>query len=179
MIATLFAVLAAWLAGCGGPTFIVQQYPGPPQPTERVAIIRIPGGIGPEIVSLDGEPLQTVPDQGTRLHIEVLPGTHEAQLVDPESKLPIVARFVAEPGKVYRVVLGGAPLGGTALPQPGPSAVVYEVDRDSDAPIRIAAPPPAPPAPAPAPPGTGPSPPSSDAGAAPARADAQSDVSMI
>jgi hypothetical protein len=58
-------------------------------------------------------------------------------------------RFLAEPGKVYRMVVRVAPL--EISPGGGLGAYAYEVDRDSDAEIRPAAyPPEAPPAPAPA-----------------------------
>jgi hypothetical protein len=116
------------LAHCGGPTFVVQQYAGPPQPQETIAVIRVDAA-GPELVSLDGEPLRGAVEKGTRLHIEVLPGVHEAEVAAPERGMRFAAsvRFVADPGKVYRFDVAS-----TGTP-PDWVASVYEVDRSTDA----------------------------------------------
>src|SRR5262245_33049143 len=101
---------AAWLAvsvaGCGGPTFVVQPYAGPPRPSDTIAVIRVNGG-GPSLAVVDGEALRVEPEQGTRLHIEVMPGVHEVAVVAPALGVNdgIFVRFPAEAGRVYRMVL--------------------------------------------------------------------------
>jgi hypothetical protein len=145
--------------GCGGMTFIVQEYDGPPRAPGSVAIIRVNGSHGPDVVSVDDQPLRIALEPLNRVHVEVLPGPHEVdvEVTEPEiglrHTLPI--RFLAQAGKVYRVeVFGVAPS------TSGPSdtrwdARAYEVDRGSDARLGVAAPwgapPPAPPPPRPAP----------------------------
>src|SRR5262245_2186439 len=95
--------LAAFIVACGGPTFVVQQYAGPSQPREVIAILRVNGG-GPRVVALDGEAL-VVPEKGTRFHIEMIPGVHELQVDDPSlGNVALGIRFATEPAKVYRVV---------------------------------------------------------------------------
>jgi hypothetical protein len=129
----------AWLGGaaigfvsCGGPTFVVQQYGGPPRSIDGIAIIRVnPGGL--ELYAVDGESLRVAPEKGTRFHIEVLPGVHEIGIDDPSTGFAGAnVRFVAEPGKVYRMVIRSGPL------DPGLGAYAYEVDRSSDAELRPA-----------------------------------------
>ena len=121
----------ACIASCGGPTFIVQQYDGPPRPAQSIAVIRVNGG-GPELFSLDGERLRAAPEKGTRLQVEVMPGAHEVGVVVPDgaSAQGVVIRFMAEPGKVYRMVLRNAPPGGRLLQST--TAQAYEVDRSTD-----------------------------------------------
>jgi hypothetical protein len=123
---------AAWFASCGGPTFVVQQYPGPPRATENIAIIRVNGG-GPELSWLDGERLRAAPEKGTRMHIEVEPGIHEVGVVAPNVGLSheVMLRFVAQPGKTYRLVVRSALSDRTTAP--GWNAYAYEVDRSTDA----------------------------------------------
>src|SRR5215216_5088777 len=131
---TRFEWLALFVA-CGGPTFVVQQYPGPPRPRDGIAIIRLNGG-GPRIVTLDRESL-VVPERGTRFHVEVLPGAHELEIDDPNLGIAgLGLRFVAEPEKVYRVVLRSTLPPNLSLPISVPQ--VFEVDRASDAEIRPA-----------------------------------------
>jgi hypothetical protein len=121
--------LGVLFVACGGPTFVVQQYAGPPQPREVIAIVRVNGG-GPRVVALDREAL-VVPEKGTRFHIEVMPGVHELEVDDPSLGIVGVGlRFVAQPNKVYRVVLRWAPTRGSSVPISVPQ--VYEVDRESD-----------------------------------------------
>jgi hypothetical protein len=144
-----FAWLGVVLVCCGGPTFVVQQYSGPQRARESIAVIRVNGG-GPRLTTLDDESL-VVPERGTRFHIEVLPGVHELQVDDPNVGLYASrVRFVAEAGKVYRIVVRPALTG-------QPNAQAFEVDRASDAEVRpvalvVDAPPPVPaPLPPPAP----------------------------
>src|SRR4051794_33164999 len=107
-----------WLAlfvACGGPTFVVQQYPGPPRPRDSIAIVRLNGG-GPRVVALDRESL-VVPERGTRFHVELLPGAHELEIDDPNLGIAgLGIRFLAEPERVYRVVLRSAPSPNSPLP---------------------------------------------------------------
>jgi hypothetical protein len=163
----VIGMVLASAPSCGGPTFIIQQYAGPPQPKETIAVIRVHGG-GPELVSLDGEPLHAAVEKGTRLHVEVLPGAHELEAAAPEMGLnrAIAARFMAEAGRVYRVVVTRTAPGGASLPDAAWSVRVYEIDAANDAPLRMAPEPPAPP------PRTPPPLPRQDAGAPPGEADA-------
>jgi hypothetical protein len=159
--------VALVLAGCGGMTFVVQQYAGPQRSAERVAIIRVGAG-GPEVVSVDDVPLRVTLEPQNRVHVEVLPGPHEVdvEVTEPEIGLRHVlpVRFLAQAGKVYRVeVLAVATAAGTGS-EARWDARAYEVDRDSDVRLSVAAavpaatPPVSPPPPAPAP-----SPPAADA----------------
>jgi hypothetical protein len=145
IVCALFGFAAASIASCTGMTFVVQQYEGPPRPKETVAVIRTSGGIGPELVSVDGEPLQVMLENGNRLHVEVLPGTHEVELAAPEMgglNRAIPAHFIAEPGKVYRFELRSLETATTEPSEPAWEAFAYEVDRKSDALLRIAPRPP-------------------------------------
>jgi hypothetical protein len=127
------ATLGMALAQCGGPTFIVQQYAGPPRPKESVAVIRIDDSDTAQHLSLDRERLAPV-EKGNRMRIEMLPGMHQIGVTEPynPSAPEQSLRFRAEAGKVYRVHVARMPeAAGGAL-----AARVYEVDPSSDAPIR-------------------------------------------
>lgn len=121
------AALVLVLAACGGPTFVVQQYDGPPRAEESIAIIRVEGDSDVQLVTLDGSPADARVGSDVRLHIEVLPGEHRLLVADAkQSEAPARAvRFFAHPGRVYRVVLA-AQTHGWRTPR------VYEVARDSD-----------------------------------------------
>jgi hypothetical protein len=126
--------LAVVAAACGLATFVVQQYDGSPRPRETIAIIRVI--TGEAIVFLDGQPLRAIPAAGTRFHIEVLPGVHEVEnLVDGVGVTGARVRFVADAGKVYRIV--GQRTGAAHV-----TAQAYEVDRGTDEVIAPAAAPP-------------------------------------
>src|SRR5256885_10631172 len=133
------------LIGCGGPTFVMQQYDGPPRPVDTLAIVRVNPG-GPQLHAVDGESIRVAPEKGTRFHIEMLPGVHELGVDDPTTGFAGAnVRFLAEPGKVYRMVVGVAPP--EISPGAGLGAYAHEVDRASDSEIRPAtSPPEAPPA---------------------------------
>jgi hypothetical protein len=140
----------ASFAGCGrGMTFVMQHYEGPPRPRDHVSFIRVNAGVGPDVVAVDGEPLRmgSALEPGNRLHVEVLPGPHEVDVeaTDPRSGLvrEVVARFAAEPAKVYRIELTVRPIDPGSFSEVPFDALVYEVDPDSDAKLRVA--PPAPP----------------------------------
>lgn len=157
-----FAVLASLLAGCPGPTFIVQKYAGEPRPRESIAILRANASDEARLVALDGEDIAAPIVEDGRLHIEILPAKHVVGVTrvgEPRGRFPELA-FEAEANRVYRVAFrAGEPH-------------VYEVDRASDgvvrdvtlAPPAPAPPPPAPPAvlPPPAAPSSEPAPPSAD-----------------
>lgn len=136
----LWPFAAVVLAACGTITYIVQQYGGEPRPNEEIAILRINGGEGPRVASLDGESLGPgISDAHTRLHIEMLPGMHVVEIEQAQGFYPTPKlRFSAQAGAVYRAVMA------TALvrdAKPGQGMLVprlYEVDRDSDALIRDA-----------------------------------------
>jgi hypothetical protein len=145
------------LGACSGPTYVAQQYDGDPRPKEEIAVVRVNAKDSVLLDSLDGEAIAVRLPEDSRLHVEVLPGSHRvgvANALDVYAPAQIVS-FVAEPNRVYRPVWRADP--------PPASARIYEVDRDSDALLRdVTAPPPpppraeppavTPPAPAPAPP---------------------------
>lgn len=124
----LGACLAVALSGCGGPTFIVQQYSGPVRSPESIAVLRVNGDAGIVLVSLDGEPIRTRVADDARLHVEMLPGRHQLAIADlADAARPLGrAAFIAAAGKTYR------PL----FPSRGGGARVFEVDSGSDAPLR-------------------------------------------
>jgi hypothetical protein len=133
-VRTLAYLVLGWLtvlaAACGLATFVVQQYDGAPRSRDSIAIIRV--NAGEAIVFLDGEPLRTIPTEGTRFHIEVLPGVHEIEdLVDGVGETGARVRFVADAGKVYRIV--GQRAGAHVTAQ------AYEVDRGTDSLMALAA----------------------------------------
>jgi hypothetical protein len=123
-------------SGCTGPTFIVQQYDGPPRPSETVAIIRIHGSQTVRLITLDGDDANAPIDDDVRLHIEVLPGKHTIGVADFAAPQQPVQRisFRADPGRVYRPVFVKPAPGGP--PGPLTLARMYEVGRDSDAYVR-------------------------------------------
>ncbi|MBK7581034.1 MAG: hypothetical protein IPI67_12575 [Myxococcales bacterium] len=142
------------LLGCGGPTFIAQQYAGPVRPRESIAIIRVNGDSGLALLTLDGEDIATRVPEDARLHVEVLPGPHRLIIGDVSGTARAVGRaaFVAEAGKTYRPVFSGegpAPIDTETVIRP---ARVYEVDDGRDTLLRdvtlaraLEAPPPLPP----------------------------------
>jgi hypothetical protein len=142
----------AVVAACGGMTFVVQEYDGPPRPTAGIAIIRVEAENGPDVVAVDDQPLRVALERPNRIHVEVLPGPHEVdiEVTEPEIGLrhTLPVRFVAAAGKVYRVEVtaaaSGAPSSGAETRW---EAHVYEVDRESDARLGLAAPVTPPPAP--------------------------------
>lgn len=108
--------------GCGGPTFIVQQYGGAPRDREAISVIRVNGQETIVLVALDGEDIATrVPDDA-RLHVEVLPGKHTVTIGDlSDTAEPARSTsFVALAGKTYRPVMQAH------------AARVFEVDPDTD-----------------------------------------------
>jgi hypothetical protein len=160
LILTLPAALGAQF-GCGTPTFVVQHYPGPARAAHAVAIVRVDGNRGVQLLSLDGEATDVRVTPDSRLHIEILPGNHTLWVVSlaaPESPAQSVA-FRAQPGKIYRVEFVNAGAVGADTPR------VYEVERNSNVlgadvtlaetssatvpPTRPATPPATPPAPVP------------------------------
>jgi hypothetical protein len=155
MLATALAALV--VAGCPGPTFVVQQYAGPQRSQGSVATLRVNGGDGVRLIYLDEQDVRAPLESDARLHIERLPGRHTVTVRDaaaPSEPLTPVA-FDAAPGTFYRVVFAGR------------RARVVEVDRSSDAAGRdVTFEPPPPPAATPAPPpASAPPPEAADAGA--------------
>jgi hypothetical protein len=124
----LLVALAVTLTplACGGPTFVIAQYPGPTRPRETIAILRVDGASPVQLVSVDGEALAPIADD-VRLHIEVLPGEHSvgvANTAAPEQPAGRV-RFLAQAGKLYGPAwtAAGAPR-------------MYELDASSGAMLR-------------------------------------------
>jgi hypothetical protein len=135
-----WALLGALLVGCPGPTFVVQQYAGPVRDQETIATLRVNASEPVRLLTLDGEDVRAPLESDSRLHIELLPGRHRVGVANGTTEAADEVAFVAEAGKVYRVVFVNA------------APHVVEVSRGSDAPgADVTAPPPAPPAPAPAP----------------------------
>jgi hypothetical protein len=122
----LFVIIVALVVGCMGPTFVVQQYAGPPRPRETIATLRVNGADSVRLLFLDDEDVAAPIVSDGRLHIELLPGKHTltARNGDDRSAPTGSFAFAAEAGKVYRVVFGGE------------TAHLYEVDRGSDKPVR-------------------------------------------
>jgi hypothetical protein len=124
-------LMSAQLLGCPGPTFIVQQYAGPVRPQSSIATLRVNGGDSVRLLALDDEDVAAPLDSDARLHIELLPARHTVivgNAKSPRSRVAPIA-FQAEPGKFYRVAFVAEANG------PG-EAVVYEVERGSDKPVR-------------------------------------------
>ena len=145
-VRVLYVLVFVVLAACMGPTFIVQQYNGPPRPRETIATLRVNGAESVRLLFLDEEDVAAPVVSDGRLHIELLPGKHTLTARNGDDRTAATGSFafMAEPGKVYRVLFDGE------------SAHLWEVDRDSDKPTREATPP-VPPAPA-APPSAPPAP---------------------
>jgi hypothetical protein len=121
-IVLLVAALAT-VAGCFGPTYVVQQYAGPARSQHDVSVLRFLGKDTVRPLDLDGEDVASPLASDARLHIEVLPGKHTLSVVDGATPLPPL-ELEAQAGRVYRVVVtGGTPR-------------IYEVDRSSDILVR-------------------------------------------
>jgi hypothetical protein len=126
----LTSVLAA---ACGVPTFILQQYDGPPRAAESVAVVRFDGKGSVDLVSLDGSIADAHVPEDARLHVEVLPGRHVlgvARRAAPNEP-PRRVVFVAEAARYYEVAF--------MAPPPNewqPSVHVFEIDRRSGAKLR-------------------------------------------
>ena len=121
----LLPLLAAVVvAGCVGPTSVVQQYAGPPRPPETLAILRLNGKEPFRLVMLDGEDVQSPLAEDARLHVELLPGRHSVVVLNTKGTppMPETLPFDAAAGHVYRPVL----VAGTAR--------LFEVERGSDRP---------------------------------------------
>ena len=132
--AMLFAVAVfAVLAGCVGPTFVVQQYAGPVRSPETIATFRVNGGDSVRLITLDEEDVRAPLESDSRLHIELLPGRHKVGVANGPNDLVSAVTFVAEAGKVYRAVYVGN------------DPHVFEVDRGGDAAGRDVTAPTAPP----------------------------------
>ena len=126
-------VAVAPLAGCMGPTFVVQQYAGAVRPRETIATLRVNGSEPVRLVTLDEEDVRAPLESDSRLHIELLPGRHKIGVVNGPNDLVAAVSFVAEAGKVYRASYVGS------------EPHVFEVDRGGDAPGRDVTAPLAPP----------------------------------
>lgn len=112
------------LAGCPGPTFVVQQYTGPQRESDAIAILRVNASDTVRLVTLDDENVDVPLESDSRLHIELLPGRHTLSVRSASgSDRPEPLVLQAQAGKVYRVVIGS-------------EARVWEVSRGSDAQVR-------------------------------------------
>lgn len=134
-LSVLLAACGSLLGACAGPTYVVQQYRGPPRPPESIAILRIDGKSAARLAALDGESLDAPLQVDARLHIELLPGKHSLaafNVEDPQGPIDRLS-FVAKKGQVYRVLVshltGPRPLGWRA----DWHAQVYRIDAPSGA----------------------------------------------
>ncbi len=129
-VVLLVALVACLVAGCPGPTFVVQQYRGPQRPQETIAMLRVNGNEPVRLLILDDQDVAAPIVEDGRLHIEMLPGRHTVVVgnanAPSERYAPIT--FEAQAGKVYRVTLASGPSGGEAR--------VFEVDRGKDTAVR-------------------------------------------
>jgi hypothetical protein len=126
LVLLLVALALFSLHACGGPTYVVEQYSGPRRSADSIAILRFGGTDDARLVVIDGERADVTIAEDARLHVEVLPGEHRLGVIsrgDPYGPLQRVA-FVAEAGKVYRVVFQNG------------VAKAYEIDSGSDALVR-------------------------------------------
>lgn len=131
----MVALCVALLGACGGPTFVVQRYDGPPRPPESIAIVRLNANADARPATLDGERLPLHLESDVRVHIEVLPGEHALLVVNARQRNapPRKVRFIAQAGRVYRAALATPPSVPTGIGGEAPwVARVYEVDRDGD-----------------------------------------------
>lgn len=121
------------LAGCMGPTFIVQQYRGDVRPPETIAVLRVNGSEPVRLLLLDNEDVSAPLESDSRLHIEMLPAKHSVIVgnakAPAERYLPV--SWQAEAGKVYRVMFVAS-----AGPEGGVVPHVFEVDRAKDSSVR-------------------------------------------
>ena len=141
MRALIALLVVALLAACMGPTFIVQQYNGPPRARETIATLRVNGAEPVRLLFLDEEDVAAPLVSDGRLHIELLPGKHTLMARNGDDRTAPTGSFTfqAEANKVYRVLFSGE------------TAHLWEVDRDSDKPTREVMPPPREVTPPPAP----------------------------
>lgn len=118
------------VSACSPSTFVMQGYKGPERPAETLAILRINGAEGVQLLELDAQPAGVPVSADARLHIELLPGEHELVLLNRSQDPPFAepVGFLAEAGRVYRP--GFASLGTQGASS---EARVYEVDGASDA----------------------------------------------
>ncbi len=127
----VLGALLVGLPGCGiGPTFIVQEYPGPVRPAETIAILRVEGNGTVQLLSVDEQRADARIAEDSRLHVEMLPGKHTVmvQNLAAPANPPETVAFQAEAGKVYR------PMFMHSLSS-GPRLHVFEIDPRSGLPI--------------------------------------------
>ncbi len=109
LLLAALVTIAAVLAACVGPTFVVQQYGGPARPRETIAILRVNGSEPVRLLVLDDEDVAAPIASDGRLHIELLPGRHTLTARngdDPRAPSGSLA-FEAKANEVYRVVFAG------------------------------------------------------------------------
>jgi len=128
-ITVLGAVLLG-LAGCAGPTFVVQEYPGPVRPAETIAILRVEGSGTVQLLSIDDERADVRIVEDARLHVEMLPGKHKVmvQNLAAPANPPETVTFQADAGKVYRPMF-------MHTVSSGPRLHVFELDPRTGLPI--------------------------------------------
>ena len=129
--ATVLSALLLGLPGCGvGPTFIVQEYPGPVRPADTIAILRVEGSGTVQLLSVDDERADARIAEDSRLHVEMLPGKHKVmvQNLAAPANPPETVVFQAEAGKLYRPMF-------MHTVSSGPRLHVFEIDPRTGMPI--------------------------------------------
>jgi len=128
LVVTALLTATVLTSACQGPTFIVQQYAGPPRPIDTIATLRVNGNETVRLMTLDDEDVAAPVASDGRLHIELLPGRHTltARQGDDVRAPSRPLAFLAEPGHTYRIVFDAE------------RPHVFEVDRGSDRLLRDA-----------------------------------------
>jgi hypothetical protein len=115
----LVSSIALMLAGCPpGPTYVVQEYQGPPRAIDTIGVLRVNGKDDVRLETLDDQEITARVDDDARLHVEMLPGRHTVSVRSGEPGRRVA--FDAQPGKVYRILIEEA------------APHVHEVDRVTD-----------------------------------------------
>jgi hypothetical protein len=127
---TVLGALLLGLPGCAGPTFVVQEYPGPVRPADTIAILRLEGSGTVQLLSFDEERADARIAEDARLHVEMLPGKHRVmvQNLAAPANPPETVTFQAEAGKVYRPMF-------MHTVSSGPRLHVFEIDPRTGLPI--------------------------------------------
>jgi hypothetical protein len=140
---TTFALTLCF--ACTPQTYVIQQYEGPVRPEESIAILRINGAEPVRVVTLDGEYADPKLEPDTRLHIEVVPGSHELEIrtrdddssaSDYRPRISRTVKFEAAAGRVYRVVLEPVQTSVAGATATRSEPKVFEVERGSDKKVR-------------------------------------------
>lgn len=109
----VLALTIASLVACGGGSLTLRRYAGPARSPDRIAILEFYGQPELSFVFLDGQRLGPV-DDGAELRVEMLPGPHQLDVIDPLNPRGRRqrARFTGEAGRLYAGSLSRFRVGG-------------------------------------------------------------------